>query len=634
MGIISIWVIALAFSLKSNRRVEEVSLFGVSLISFIYLIMGSLGLMSGGTIIAAAFTAICFLYCAYKLFKSPKNTFKNVLSVGSIALFAYIVFFVLTFKGCGISHADNLTYWGIDLKFLYNNSAIRTNTPNFVANHPEGVLVWDYYILKTWIGYTESLPLAFHGLLDVILVFPLFRYARGKYKYLKAIALWIFILLIPSMAYGGYSSLLGDVPMSLSYAICCVALIDYVKTSEKIYIWQLVSAMYFVLSTKRGGIVVAACFMLIAAFVLAQKRWNAENVEQRKIVLVGLVAEIILVNALWIAKIDFTNIGAVMIATLLGLMLACVCNYFERIPRKEIIASALIIIFAIGMYVVIMKYLATDFSSIRVISNFFIYVLTYDSGFLGFSIANIYLMFVVFLLAYYKKFTFVDNDYINIAGGVGSIFACLLYLCIYLRLYVVNISPYNGENGAYMPSFPRYMAPIIYAPIILLIYLLLDKLADKKSYFVFLVSLSSLLFFSTVVNLTFIKTEPAKFYGFEQAGIELSEENNVLIVLKEYKSDNGIEWPGSFKYVMSPATTDDIFGLLGVEPKTAIEDWPSEEEFKKALIDGQFDYIYVQHFTDEFYELYGDMFPGLENFHSGMVYKVEYLEDDVELFLQ
>jgi hypothetical protein len=88
VGIISIWMMAIAISLKFNRKVEEVALFGVSTISFIYLVMGDLNILGTGTIIAIAITIICAMLCVCMLLKRPVNTLGVVLSCGSIALIA------------------------------------------------------------------------------------------------------------------------------------------------------------------------------------------------------------------------------------------------------------------------------------------------------------------------------------------------------------------------------------------------------------------------------------------------------------------------------------------------------------------------------------------------------------------
>lgn len=635
MGILSIWIIAIAISIKSKRDVEEVSLFGITLISLIYLIFGTLGILGAGTVVSLAFTVVSLAYCAYELIKNTKDTIRKLTSIGSVSLIAFTVFFVLVYKGCGIYHADNLTYWGINLKYLYNTSTLRTIARNFACIHPEGLLVWDYYILKTWVGYTESLPLAFHGLVDVVLLMPFLKFANGRYKYLKALAIWILLLALPCAAYNGYSSLLGDVPLAFGYVYCIVALLNYTKTFNNLYFAQLMSGIYMMLSTKRGGIIVVACFLMCVSFVIFQKKCECENRKNSIVAIAILLIETIVINSMWIAKLDFVNCVTVVGAVIVGIFLAFVANNWKKIAAKDGFIACFVVLAIISVYVFVKCFLVTDAYTNRIVSNYFIYLLTYDSYFLGIPIVYVLALFTVIVYLYYAKFMLEKNDQLRVRVGIGIIISTCAFLFIYLVLYVKRIGPPNGDLGPYMPSFPRYMAPIVYSMVIYTYYIVLDRWADSKSYIVFMASLTSVLYISALVSIIFIKVEPVRFYGFEQAGIELTEEDNLLVVLGEIKSDSGIEWPGSFMYAMSPATTNDIFTMLKVNPKEdTIESWPTKEEFKQALKDGNINYIYIQHFTDEFQQLYCDMFPGLEDFHSGMVYKVVYVENDVQFQLQ
>ena len=635
MGIISIWIIANAIALKSKRKVEEVSVFGIALISFAYLLMGTIGILKVGTIIAIGITVICLFYCLGKLVLNFKNTIGTLVSVGSIGLFAYIVFFALIYRGCGFTHADNLTYWGINIKILYNTSMLRAVTRSFVCIHPEGLIVWDYYILKTWVGYTESLPLAFHSIIDVVLVMPFFKFANGRYKYLKGLAIWILLLALPCSAYCGYGSILGDVPLALGYVYCIIALLDYVKTYEKVNVIQIICGLYIILSTKRGGLIVAICFLICTSFVLLQKRYNEEKRKRNIEILLALLAETLVVNTLWIAKFNVAYCLAIIGGIVAGVILAIIADNWAKIPAKDQIFTGFIILSIIFFYAFIKYYLVTDDFTNKIASNYLIWILTHESGYFNFPIALILVAFAIIIIEIRKRY-WQDRSYkMRVLVGVGNIISASAFLFIYLVLYVKQIGPANGDNGPFMPSFSRYMAPIVYGIVIYIYYLILDSWENSKREAVFIMSATAVLYISTVVSMVFIKNEPVEFYGFEQAGIELTQEDDLLVVLGEIKSDNGVEWPESFAYAMSPATTEDIFSLLEVDPKSdSIEDWPTEEEFKKILKDNEIDYIYIQHFSDEFKELYMDMFPGLEDFHSGMVYKVDYFGDDVEVQLK
>lgn len=632
MGIISIWMMAIAISLKFNRKVEEVALFGVSTISFIYLVMGDLNILGTGTIIAIAITIICAMFCVCMLLKRPVNTLGVVLSSGSIALIAYIVFFVFSYIDCGFYHADNLTYWGINLKYLYSTSSLRTVARNFRCIHPEGLLVWDYYILKTWVGYTESLPLAFHCIIDVILAMPLFKYADGKYHYLKSLFLWFFILLIPVAAYDGYSSILGDIPLALGFAYCIIALSEYLKSFDSIHLFQIAAGIYIIVSTKRAGIVVAACFIFIAASVLLQKKMGINRTKHNILALLVIIVEIIVVNSLWIANISISNICIIIGSLIVGGILALIEDNWKNIQRKDEKLTAICILMVVFVYVIIRYFLVTDQYTEGVVRNYFIYILTYDSSFLKIPVIFVVVLLLILLLVV-SKLPNTNGDKRRIVSvGAGISGSILIYLLAYLILYVKEIAPANGENGAFMPSFARYMAPIVYATVLYIYYMVLDKYADKYIFTVFLVTATSLLYISDFISTVFTKVEPVKFYGFEQAGINLSENDNVLIVLGERKSDSGVEWAESFSYAMSPAVTYDIFSLLDVDPKSdSIEDWPSEEAFINALLETQIDYIYIQSYTPEFDELYGELFPELDDFYSGMVYEVDSTEDGLRI---
>ena len=621
MGIVSVWVIPIAMAAFFKKKVEDIAVFPVAGISVLFLFAGLLNGLIFGVYGTIAFTAVCALFILYKLLRDKKEMVHILFSAGSITILLSLLFFSLTCMGRGIDHADDLTHWGSYLKILYNFSDLMGKNHPLNIIQPEGILVWDYYILKTWIGYTESLPLAFHAILNILLLLPFLKYSGGKYHLYKVMALWVFILCTPLAIRENYGSFYADIIQALLLAYIFIALTEYVKEKNSINIWQMICGMYLLVSSKRAGIFVVACFMITAGMAIVH------FTKKVKTVLV-LAAVTLVFNYLWLG-ISIKNAALMVGCTALGVVLGILLNNYSKIKYKEQIVAGVaalsVVFFGVASRMIFMK----DGTSALTATNYFLFLIN-EKYFLNMALIPVMVLFIAGLYLLYKKAADDDDRKYLIIGG-GLVLSELIYIIGYLFLYVVEIAPENGADGPYLPSFYRYMAPCFYAFFLFAVYVVWEKYAGRFNGVVFLICLVSTLFSGKLFNYIFMKPETLHFYGFEQAGIELNSSDKILFI-DEQDDDSGIEWADSFIYDVVPAIAKELYLL---KPKDFPEgEYLTVELFKQQLVNQGYTYVYIQTVDDEFLERYKELFPQIENVPSGSVYEVSSTPLGTELVLR
>lgn len=115
------------------------------------------------------------------------------------------------------------------------------------------------------------------------------------------------------------------------------------------------------------------------------------------------------------------------------------------------------------------------------------------------------------------------------------------------------------------------------------------------------------------------RPEPIRFYGFEAAGITLTE-NDKVYTIYETPIDSYSDYTCALVYGLFPAkcNTDNEFTLVNGDEERCI----TPDEFSKVLLDGEYNYVYIQTIDANFERLYGDMLDYDGVIQSGTVFEV------------
>lgn len=613
MGILSIWILAVAIAMAFNKRVEDTAVLGIALISTIFMICGAAGWLQFGVSIAVALTAGAAIYIAYRFIVDKKDRLL-VFSIGSMAIMALIVLFAVTNMGRGISHADDVAYWGRVIKTLYNFSDIHFNEGSVKSIHPLGILVWDYYVLKTWVGYTESFPLMFHALLNTLLLLPLLKYAEGRYRYIKALAIIIFILIVPLPIRGAYGTLYADIILALYFAYIMMALVDYIETTDKIYLVQILAGLYLTVSTKRIGIINVACSLAIVAFGLLISSKKADESAHRYKWLAVLAVVPGICSLIWDG--DIKAILLLIASALAGALLAVLFSKGFFVKHKTF---CVYFVFAlmVGFGIAIKQFSKTDDYWKTLVNNYIDYSFN-QKYFLGVGIIPFLAIVSLVIYMIYRKTTQLENDKPFLAVSIMLVMTMVAYLAGFLIIYIVSIAKANGANGAYLPSFNRYMAVIYYSVFFLMIKIVFLKFWNKRGIVIALLVFSMVFYADDFLSFAMNCREQVRFYGFDQAGVELDQNSTVLYIDEDPIDIRGVDWFYCFEYEYYLAKCID--STLYVDGENG---YISAQELEDKLCDNGVDYIYIQTVNEDFVEKYGSIIPELGNFRSGMVYKVE-----------
>lgn len=623
MGILSIWIIAVAIALAFKRKVEDTAAFGVVIISGGLMICGAVGFLPIGVYLAGLLSFVMAIYIVYKLFKD-RNSWKTIFSIGSISIVIFTLLFAATNMGRGIGHADDVTFWGRAIKNLYEFSDIRFVESGFNSIHPLGVIVWDYYILKTWIGYTESFPLLFHSLLNVILLLPLMKYASGRYKYIKALGLAIFVLMLPEPIRGAYGNLYADIFIALAFAYIIMALVDYIATLDKIYLFQILSGLYLSVSMKRIGIINAACALMVVTFGLLIYRHEKYKAKEIYKWLLGFAFVPSISYFIWMSDIKYS---VVLFAGLIaGLVLAAIYGSGITQGKVTLIVYSLCISFVIFV-VAVYKFSNTGDYWKVLVKNYFSYSVE-KKYFLGLGIIPFFAVVAAGIFIFSKKVNLTDKDKVNVTVAFALLLTMVAYWGGYIFIYIKSIAPSNGDIGPYLPSFDRYMAIIYYSLFIMVIKIVVEKFDDKRGIIVVLLVLSMSFYTSTYFSYVFDKKEQVKFYGFEQAGVQLGQKDTVLYVDESPIDIQGVDWFSCFGYefFLSKCIDSELY-------YSEQDGYISAQELKRKIAEEDIDYVYIQTVNEVFVDEYETVFPRVSELKSGMVYQVNRANNDIKLVL-
>ncbi len=244
----------------------------------------------------------------------------------------------------------------------------------------------------------------------------------------------------------------------------------------------------------------------------------------------------------------------------MAMMVICVIfviNNWEYLATKIVAMIASVSLCVVIRWIFANILIVDDLSKASTI-NFFKAVLSekdiYWGSSIKLSLAKIILLFVCLLFTVrYKAKSFSNkNNRLFYHEGVALIPAMTAYVGLLCITYATRIAPANEGFGQYVPGIERYLLGCFFAFIMLSFYWLMHVYSDLVGVLfscIIIVFMTDLSFLSDYILL---HPEPVKFYGFENAGIELTEDDDIYFI-QETPSDVEYNVRAAFIYDMYPA---------------------------------------------------------------------------------
>lgn len=615
MGILLTWPVAAALSLKLRRRIEDTALIGIIIMTVIMLIPSLLFKLEIGLYAALFFGVICCVYLVIKFFKSSNQLKDYIFTPGGAAFLFFIMFFAVFSMGRGFSKTDEFGYWGHILKGFYKYDDIRFYT----TLHPRTTILWEYFAEKTWIGYAESMAFWAVDVLLVSMLLPAFRFVNEERKLFDTLLLSVIVFLFPLSLWSfSWASIMPDAIIGISVGFVFVAAYEYIKTKDYVYAMQLFAGLYLLTTSKRIGILWASLAIFSIVFVSRLDRSCLR-------VVAGLVCMDVLAYAVWLGVSKYLLLPP--LAAVAGVVL--VWGYKEHyriITGKWFIALAALVFVAAG-YIAAQKLIYSNELNLSSTLNYCRGVFTTNNIAFGqvikLSMLSLTVLFGALLLYLRQK---NEANHLIYCMGISVIFSSFIFnLCLWAQ-YSTAIVKANEGFGQYVPGFERYVLGSFFAPLMLMGYWFLDKYGKKFRYSIMALFIGMLLMTDVSYASDYLidKQAPVKFYGFEDAGITLNEDDKIYVIY-EVPIDSNLDYSAAFGYGFFPAEciSENEFYLINGDADKCI----TPKEFENILKDGQYDYVYIQTIDEHFVEIYGDMieFDGVIN--SGTVFTVTEKDD-------
>ena len=621
MGVCFSWIVAAALALRFKKRIEDTAVVAISAITLSILLPGLVISLETGFYLALALGLLCTAFCAIQFFKARDDYKKYVFTPGGWAFIFFIAFFAVFSIGRGFAKSDEFTYWGYILKGYYNYADLRIGNPI----HPGTSILWNYFAEKTWIGYSEGMAFWAVDVLLVSMLLPVFRFVNEERKLFDTVLLSVIVFLFPLSLWSfSWASIMPDAIIGVSVGFVFVAAYEFIKTKDYVYAMQLFAGLYLLTTSKRIGILWAS----LAIFsIVVVSRLDRSCLR----VVAGLVCMDVLAYAVWLGVSKYLLLPP--LAAVAGV--ALVWGYKEHyriITGKWFIALAALVFVAAG-YIAAQKLIYNNELNLSSTLNYCRGVFTANNIAFGqvikLSMLSLTVLFGALLLYLRQK---NEANHLIYCMGISVIFSSLVFnLCLWAQ-YSTAIVKANEGFGQYVPGFERYVLGSFFAPLMLMGYWFLDKYGKKFRYSIIALFIGMLLMTDVSYASDYLidKQAPVKFYGFEDAGITLNEDDKIYVIY-EVPIDSNLDYSAAFGYGFFPAESisENEFYLINGDANKCI----TPKEFENILKDGQYDYVYIQTIDEHFAEIYGNMieFDGVIN--SGTVFTVME-KDDGSVYLR
>lgn len=423
---------SLAYFLKRkfNVKMEFSVVLSISFVICFLYIVSLVNLLFVGYVALCLFCLILFIYY---LIKDRDNFLKNYCTKSILICLLLIFILSLTLAHIKILHFDNFSHWLVIVSQIIhlNNLPDASNILTTYYDYPPGSAYFIYFVSSFNSDY-EYMAILSQTSLEILLLLPLFVFAKNNFQYIISSILIVFFLVIDiSVADLLVDSLLGI------FAFSIFMFIYYYRNNLNKLLLFLIPLNLSLLLIKN----VAIFFYFLEFLLLLIILFSRENTFKENIRSVGFFIIPIIAFALWRIrnKIVFYSIGFSSAQSV------SMGNYSSNLSEKSIDVM------------------------IQIVKKFIKTMVDYH---------NLFVVMFIVLLILSIAFCIVNKpSKKNIFKYFGFILLCYFgYSFFLLAAYFVSMTTYEAVNLA---SFNRYFTTIMFLIIGISIIIYFNKNKDS-----------------------------------------------------------------------------------------------------------------------------------------------------------
>lgn len=589
---------------KKFAVMMPLSVFSAILILYI---AGLTAHMKVGVIAFIGISAILFLAgLTRSLIRRDMKTYaENVLSFGLVFFIGIMVLVYFMTDGRLLSRFDEFTHWGLTIKnyMIFDGFANVKGSTTHGAGYQPGISLFCYLFTSLKKQVSESDMLRGMDVFVISMLLPVFRRISWR-RVVIGIFLIPFVLCAPwlfSTAIIPYNTLYIDAAMALCFAFLLYFYYSNEQKKVTYFVMGLGSAAMVLIRPGSEAFALMILIMIVID-VLIFRRPEFRILCKRRAGWILPVFYVLITAASWVSWRVFTTSHHMM----------QVFDYIE--PSGQDAAQT-------G----------------TVSANFFQAMSTVPEN----AVIKVsYIIWIVILAALAVVMVLLSKGArerwrmavasILVIGGFLAYAGALLYMYIHL------FSEYEGANLA---SLHRYMATFLLGAVIFFLFMIFEKIFARFGGFgniLVLVPIALILAFtpwsrvtkdmfdfSETVENTVTKREA--YYKVEEFASGLDHKKDRVYFIAQ--DSNGYEYQVSY-YLATPVSLSYDYEMgwsLGV-PYSDEDVWTldiSAEDWEKALINGDYTYVYIYHPDHQFRSTYGELFEYPTSISSNSAFRVD-----------
>lgn len=617
MGVIAAALVGGAIACKLNKKIEEnVALAMIVLTSIIYVLGLKFSLLIGVCAdIALVVASIIYLFVT--IVKDRTKAKQVFITWGALAFILYFFVIALYSYNRGYDHPDDFYCWGLMIKGFYEFKDMFSDLSSAItAGQPPFMCLWDYFNAELSGGYSEFICFVSHNMFVMCLVLPFFAHFSEK---LNAKRFVVMMAVLPCLfvlsGLEGFRTILMDGALAAFVIYIILNVIKYTQTSEKYYYIASLFAVAAICLVKRMGVVFAGLSILIATITLFEKK------RKSYIEIIGYVIAATLTTLSWV-RINY-YIAIPLVCTVIAVFIIAMIEMGTKMPPKmrDIYIASIAFGGAIVMYIgTLFKFRGNGYAFIvlaRFMESFC--SISVEDGYIKLSYGLYLLIGIALALILHIKVKNSSLKYVS----MGVALSMIIYALIMLIIHISTIGPGNFYKESLIE---RYMIPWEIVVVFMMIYFIM-MYYDKLNLMTMITALIVVLLISDSGTMLwgFYFKRHTEDYSVVTDNISLDSDAMIYYIDEEYTYGYANR---EFYYCVFPAKTNFIYNVTGGEDLGRME--MTCEEFSNKLYE-TYDFVYIQSYSDDFIDRYGQLFENSEEIKEKNIYTVEKNSGNVRL---
>ncbi|AOZ95472.1 hypothetical protein [Butyrivibrio hungatei] len=618
MGVIAAALVGGAIACKFNKKIEEtLALAMIVLTSIIYAIGLNFSLLIG-VYVDIALVVVSIVYLLVALVKDKTKARQVFITWGALAFILYFFVIALYSYNRGYDHPDDFYCWGLMIKGFYEFKDMFSDLSSAItAGQPPFMCLWDYFNAELSGGYSEFICFVSHNMFVMSLVLPFFAHISEK---LNAKRFVVMIAILPCLfvlsGLEGFRTILMDGALAAFVIFIILNVIKYTQTSEKYYYIASLFAVAAICLVKRMGVVFAGLSILIATITLFEKK------RKSYIEIIGYVIAATISTLSWVRFNYYIVIP--LVCTVIAVFIIAMIEMATKMSPKmrDIYIASIAFGGAIVMYIGTMfKFRGNGYAFIvlaRFMESFC--SISIEDGYIKLSYGLYLLIGIIMVPILHRKAKGSSLKYV----GISVVFSMIIYALIMLVIHISTIGPGNFYKESLIE---RYMIPWEIVVGFIVIYSLM-KYYDKLNLTTMVIALIVVLLISdsgTMLWGFYFKRHTEDYSAVTNSNVTLNSDDMIYYIDEEYAYGYANR---EFYYCAFPAKTNFIYNVIGGEDLGRIE--MTCEEFSDKLYE-TYDYVYIQSYSEDFIDRYGQLFNNSEEIKEKCLYTVEKNSGDARL---